>query len=127
MPNALVVDDARVIRTLLSHHLHALGFEVVEAVNGQEALEKLNQAPSVNLALIDWNMPVVTGLDCLKAIRADSRFASLPVVMVTSETDMDHIVIALEAGATDYIMKPFTPEVISEKLLLLGLIDAERL
>jgi len=123
MPSALIVDDARVIRILLTHRLQELGFEVVEAANGKEALEKLDQAPSVSLALIDWNMPVMTGIDCLKAIRADVRFASLPVVMVTNETEVNHIVTALEAGATDYIMKPFTPEVISEKLLLLGLID----
>src|SRR5579871_1654634 len=127
MPCALVVDDAKVIRILLSHRLRELGYEVIEAVNGKEALEKLSLAPSVQVALIDWNMPVMSGIECLKAIRAVPRFASMPVVMVTSETEMDHIVTALETGATDYIMKPFTPEVISEKLLLLGLIDAQTL
>jgi two-component system chemotaxis response regulator CheY len=127
MPSALVVDDARVIRILLAHRLNELGYEVIEAGNGQEALEKLSQAPSVQLALIDWNMPVMSGIECLKAIRSDFRFQALPVVMVTNETEMDHIVTALEAGATDYIMKPFTPEVISEKLVLLGLIDAPTL
>jgi two-component system chemotaxis response regulator CheY len=125
MPSALVVDDARVIRILLSHRLRELGYEVIEAANGKEALEKLSRAPAVQVALIDWNMPVMSGIECLKAIRADARFDSLPVVMVTNETEMDHIVTALEMGATDYIMKPFTPEVISEKLLLLGLIQAE--
>ncbi len=125
MPGALVVDDARVIRILLAHRLKELGYDVIEAANGKEALEKLSQAPSVQIALIDWNMPVMGGIECLRAIRADARFASLPVVMVTNETEMDHIVAALEMGANDYIMKPFTPEVISEKLLLLGLIDAE--
>jgi two-component system chemotaxis response regulator CheY len=125
MPSALVVDDARVIRTLLSHRLKELGYDVIDAANGKEALEKLSQAPSVQFAFIDWNMPVMSGIECLKAIRADGRFTSMPVVMVTSETEMDHIVTALEAGATDYIMKPFTPEVIAEKLLLLGLIDAQ--
>jgi two-component system chemotaxis response regulator CheY len=125
MPSALVVDDARVIRTLLSHRLQELGYDVIAAANGKEALEKLSQAPSVQFALIDWNMPVMSGIDCLKAIRSDGRFTALPVVMVTNETEMDHIVTALEAGATDYIMKPFTPEVIAEKLLLLGLIDAQ--
>ena|SRR5215469_10965624 len=125
MPCALVVDDAKVIRILLSHRLKELGYDVIEAVNGREALEKLSQAPSVQLALIDWNMPVMSGIECLKLLRADARFVSLPVVMVTNESEMDHIVAALETGATDYIMKPFTPEVISEKLLLLGLIDAQ--
>ena len=127
MPSALVVDDARVIRTLLTHRLRELGYEVIDAANGKEALEKLSQAPSVQFALIDWNMPVMSGIDCLKAIRADGRFSALPVVMVTNETEMDHIVTALEAGATDYIMKPFTPDVITEKLLLLGLISPQGL
>lgn len=125
MPRALVVDDSRVIRLLLGSRLAGLGYEVIEAANGKEALAQLDQSPPVNLALIDWNMPVMNGLDCLRAIRADARYSSLTVVMVTTETEMDHIVSALESGANDYIMKPFTPEIIEEKLLLLGLIQGQ--
>lgn len=125
MPKALLVDDAKVIRLLLGSELSELGYDVIQASNGKEALEKLNESPSTALALVDWNMPVMNGLDCVKAIRADPRFTSLIVVMVTSETDVEHIVAALDAGANDYIMKPFTQEMISEKLLLLGLLEGQ--
>ncbi len=125
MPTALVVDDAKVIRILLAHRLAEFGYEVIEASNGKEAIELLHQTPSIRLALIDWHMPVMNGIECLKAIRADSRFASLTIVMVTQEIEMDYIVAALNAGANDYIMKPFTPEIVSDKLLLLGLIDGQ--
>lgn len=123
MARALVVDDAVVIRHLLRHHLETMGFEVDEAADGREALEKLDKSPDVTLALVDWNMPVLNGIECLKAIRANPRYSSLNVVMVTTETEVDYIVAALAAGANDYIMKPFTREIIAEKMLLLGLID----
>ncbi len=123
MPSALVVDDARMMRLLLSSSLVDLGYEVVEASNGKEALEALDNSPSIALALVDWCMPVMNGLDCVKAMRADPRFSSLTVVMVTNETEIGQIVAALDAGANDYIMKPVTPEIIGEKLLSLGLID----
>ena len=126
MPGALVVDDAKVVRILLGDRLAELGYDVIEAANGREALEQLDKSPSVALAFLDWNMPVMSGIECLKAIRADPRFSSLTVVMVTSETEMEYIVAALDAGANDYIMKPFTPEIVQEKLLLLGLISGQR-
>jgi two-component system chemotaxis response regulator CheY len=119
--SALVVDDARMMRLLLASSLTDLGYEVIQAANGKEALEALDKSPSIALALIDWHMPVMNGLDCIKAVRADPRFSTLIVVMVTVETEMERIVAALEAGANDYIMKPVTPEMIEEKLLLLGL------
>lgn len=122
MPSALVVDDARVIRLLLKSELTDLGFEVIQASNGKEALEALDRSPSITLALVDWHMPVMNGLECVKALRADPRFSALIVVMVTAETEMDHIVAALQAGANDYIMKPISPEMIGERLLLLGLV-----
>jgi two-component system chemotaxis response regulator CheY len=122
MPGALVVDDAKVIRLLLGDSLADLGYDVIQASNGREALAALEKAPSTTLAMVDWNMPVMNGLEFLKAARADPRFSSLTVVMVTSETELNQIVTALDAGANDYIMKPFTPEMIGEKLLLLGLL-----
>jgi two-component system chemotaxis response regulator CheY len=125
MPRALVVDDAKVIRHLLSATLADQGYEVTQAANGKEALEALDRAPSFALALVDWNMPVMTGLDFVKVVRADPRYSALTVVMVTSETEVDHIVAALEAGANDYIMKPFSPEMVAEKLLLLGLVETQ--
>jgi two-component system chemotaxis response regulator CheY len=125
MPQALIVDDAKVIRLLLWDTLDRLGYDVIQAANGKEAIEALDKSPSTALALVDWNMPVMNGLECVKAIRADSRFASLIVVMVTAETEVDQIVAALDAGANDYVMKPFTPEMIEEKLLLLGLAERQ--
>lgn len=125
MQRALVVDDAKVIRHLLADSLIDLGYEVTQAANGKEALEILGRSPPIRLALVDWNMPVMSGLDLVKAVRADPRFSTLTVVMVTSETEVDHIVAALEAGANDYIMKPFDAEMIAEKLLLLGLLEGQ--
>ena len=116
------MDDAKVIRLLLGDSLADLGYDVIQASNGREALAALEKAPSTTLAMVDWNMPVMNGLEFLKAARADPRFSSLTVVMVTSETELNQIVTALDAGANDYIMKPFTPEMIGEKLLLLGLL-----
>ena len=121
MLSALVVDDARMMRLLLSSTLTDLGYEVQEGSNGKEALEILDRSPSIALAFIDWHMPVMNGLDCLKALRADPRFNALIVVMVTVETEVERIVAALAAGANDYLMKPVTPEMIEEKLLWLGL------
>jgi two-component system chemotaxis response regulator CheY len=127
MQRALVVDDAKVIRHLLSDNLADLGYDVTQAANGKEALALLDQSPSIALALVDWNMPVMTGLDLVKAVRSDTRFSALTIVMVTSETEVDHIVAALDAGANDYIMKPFTAEMIAEKLLLLGLYEGQNI
>jgi two-component system chemotaxis response regulator CheY len=127
MPHALVVDDAKVVRLLLADSLSDLGFHVHAAADGRQALDVLTRMPQADLVLVDWNMPVMNGLDFLKQVRANPAFTSLPVVMVTSETDVQHIVRALEAGANDYIMKPFTTEMIAEKLLLLGLTEVQQL
>ncbi len=118
---ALIVDDSRTIRVVVGRIMQELGFEVMEAANGQEALDLLaaNRAPDVVLA--DWNMPVVNGYELLCRLRADARWRTLPIVMVTTETDMHMMVRALEAGANEYIMKPFTQDVIREKLDLLQL------
>jgi two-component system chemotaxis response regulator CheY len=117
----MVVDDSRAVRMLLGTILRGLGYEVMEASNGQEALEALDACISLpELILADWNMPVMNGLDLLKAIRARPRFGSTPVIMVTTETEQDQMVIALEAGANEYVMKPFTPEILVDKLRMVG-------
>ena len=125
MPTAIVVDDAKVIRLLLEDILNDLGYESRHAAHGQEALDVLRDAPEISLALVDWNMPKMNGLDLVKAMRADLRFSSITIVMVTSEADIRHITEALEAGADDYVMKPFNADVIAEKLLLLGLVQGQ--
>jgi two-component system chemotaxis response regulator CheY len=122
MATALVVDDSRAIRTILSKTLRELGFEVREAGNGIEALEVIQaEKAGVTLILIDWNMPEMNGLDLLKRLRENPKLSSLVVVMVTAETEMNRIAEALEAGANEYVMKPFTKDIIVGKLQLAGI------
>ena len=118
---ALVVDDSRAIRLILSQMLRELGFEVSEARHGREALQHLQMHPDTALALVDWNMPEMNGFDRLVAVRQDDRFRDLRLMMVTTETEMAQMVRALEAGANEYVMKPFTRDAIADKLRLLGL------
>ena len=122
MGQAMVVDDSRAVRMLLSRILRDLGFEVAEAASGVEALERLKQlSGSVNLILTDWNMPEMNGLELLKKIRDQHEFDKVPVVMVTTETEMEQMVTALEAGANEYVMKPFTADIIADKLRIAGI------
>ena len=118
---ALVIDDSRAIRKILSRLLVQIGFDVVEAANGKEALERLKEEGQTDLCLIDWNMPVMDGYEFLCAVRADSAYADVRLMMVTTESELEQMVKALDAGADDYVMKPFTAEVIREKLNLLGI------
>ena len=120
MKTALVVDDSRAIRMILTRTLSSLGYSVTPAANGREALDALELDPLVSLALVDWNMPVMNGLQFVKALRADGRYSATKVLMVTTETEFEQITAALEAGANDYVMKPFTDEVITERLQALG-------
>ena len=118
---ALVIDDSRAIRLLLKNMLRDIGFEVIEAANGREALQCLKEAGEVDVALVDWNMPEMNGYDFVCAVRADETYNDLCLMMVTTESEMSQMVKALEAGANEYVMKPFTKEVIIEKLQLLGI------
>jgi two-component system, chemotaxis family, chemotaxis protein CheY len=121
MTKALVVDDSKAIRMILAKTLRELGFEVREAANGREALEVMAaERNSVQLVLADWNMPEINGLELLKQLRQDAALSSLVVVMVTTETELDQMSLALEAGANEYVMKPFTKEILVEKLELVG-------
>jgi two-component system, chemotaxis family, chemotaxis protein CheY len=118
---ALIVDDSRAMRTILSRIVTALGFEVSVAVHGGDALAQLQAGARPELMLVDWNMPEMNGYELLKKVRADPAYANIKIVMVTTETEMSQIASALAAGADEYVMKPFTNEVIFEKLCLLGL------
>jgi two-component system, chemotaxis family, chemotaxis protein CheY len=119
---ALVVDDSRAVRMILARTLKEIGFDVCEAGNGKEAWDLMQvQRDSVNLILADWNMPIVNGLELVKLVRADPRFGSVAVVMVTTETEVDQMAAALEAGANEYVMKPFTKEILVEKLQMAGI------
>ncbi len=118
---ALVVDDSRAMRTILSRFLKDLGYEVVQAGNGQEALDVLAVTPDVDVALVDWNMPVMDGLDFVVSCRRDARLRKVTLMMVTTESEQSQIVRALAAGAHEYLIKPFTRDALVEKLDLLGL------
>jgi two-component system chemotaxis response regulator CheY len=124
MDQALIIDDSRAIRRILGSTMRELGFEVSEASNGKEALEAVkNLGPTLKLLLVDWNMPEMNGLEFVTRLREDHRFDDALVIMVTTETATEQMVKALEAGANEYIMKPFTKDVIEDKLRLLGILN----
>ncbi len=126
MAKAMVVDDSRTIRRILAATLGELGFEVCQAENGKQALTTVERERSgvpVSLALVDWNMPEMNGLDFVRQLRADPANAGVTVIMVTTETAVDQMVTALEAGANEYVMKPFTKDIIQDKLRLLGILQ----
>jgi len=123
LAKAMVVDDSRAIRMILSRALKELGWDVAEAGNGREAISVLERNSGTSLVLVDWNMPEMNGLDFVRHVRGDSRYDSTKLMMVTTETQVDQMVTALEAGANEYVMKPFTREIIHDKLRLLGLGD----
>jgi two-component system, chemotaxis family, chemotaxis protein CheY len=118
---ALVVDDSKAMRMILSRMLRGLGFEVLQAENGREGLEVLERTGDVSVALVDWNMPEMDGVEFVRRVRADRGADGPRLMMVTSESDHTKVAAALDAGADEYAMKPFDIEVIKEKLELLGL------
>jgi two-component system chemotaxis response regulator CheY len=120
---ALIVDDSRFVRNYLRSLLEAKGIECEEAGDGQTGIGLLNTGMPFDLALVDWNMPVMDGLEMVRQARAQG-FVGVKVVMVTIEADNDFILRALEAGADEYLMKPFDEEALSEKLAMLGLAEA---
>ncbi len=124
MEKAIVIDDSRAIRRILGQTMRELGFDVCEASDGAEALQRLNElGPPVQLMLVDWNMPRMNGLDFVTEVRRDDRFSASLVVMVTTETSVDQMSKALDAGANEYVMKPFTKEIIEDKLRILGIMN----
>ena len=122
--HALIVDDSTTMRMILKVHLKKLGFEVTEAINGRDALDRLKAMVTADLVMVDWNMPEMDGLAFIRAVRSEAEYALLPMMMVTTNTDRSHVLQALDAGANEYIMKPFTGDMIREKLEILGLLTA---
>ena len=118
---ALVIDDSKAMRIILKQILESVGGKVEEAGNGKEGLDKLKAMGSADVVLVDWNMPEMNGLEFVRAIRADATHRKTPVMMVTTETEASQMGKALAAGANEYVMKPFTKDVIQEKLKLLGI------
>jgi two-component system chemotaxis response regulator CheY len=119
-----VIDDSKAMRSILSRMLQGLGFEVLEASNGREGLQRLQVHGKVDLALVDWNMPEMNGLDFIRTVRAEQSYDGVLLMMVTTETEMENVVRALAAGANEYVMKPFTQEIILEKLQIFGMAGA---
>ena len=119
----LIVDDSRFVRDYLRGLLEEKGIECDEAPDGRVALEHLHSGVHFDLALVDWNMPVMNGLEMLRQLRAEG-YSDLKVLMVTTEAENDYILSALEAGADEYLMKPFDDEALEEKLAMLGLAEA---
>ena len=114
----MVVDDSQVMRQIIKNNLKQLGFELenlLDAEDGEDALQKINQS-EMDLVISDWNMPKMTGIDFLKAIRADEALKELPFLMVTSEADKGKIKEAVKAGVNQYIVKPFNTSQLEEKI-----------
>ena len=120
---ALIVDDSRFVRGFLRGLLEEKGIECEEAGDGQAGIDRLNSGAPFDLALVDWNMPVMNGLEMLKQLRS-LGFGDVKVMMVTTEAENDFIIRALDAGADEYLMKPFDDEALTEKLAMLGLVEA---
>ena len=113
----LVVDDFPTMRRIVKTLMRQNGYtNFVEAEDGQQGLKMLESTPDIEFVVSDWNMPNMTGLEFLKAVRADVRFKHLPFLMVTAESEKDQIIDAMKNGVSSYIVKPFTGATLQEKL-----------
>lgn len=118
---ALIIDDAITVRMMTKAFLKELGFDDIHiAENGLEALEKLNESDDFALILVDWNMPLMNGLDFIKIVRQEPNYSDLKIMMMTTENSMDKIIEAMDAGINEYMMKPFSKEVLADKLQIMG-------
>jgi two-component system chemotaxis response regulator CheY len=118
----LVIDDSRAIRIIIANMLREIGMEVLEARDGLEALEQIKRNPDVELLLVDWNMPVMNGMEFIHAVRAQRAYDAMRILMVTSEAESGQVSRALSAGANEYLMKPFNKDVLLAKLNLLDVL-----
>ena len=123
---ALIIDDSRAMRRILRGIVEPMGFEVSEAGNGRQGLEQLNQLEDVELVLVDWNMPEMNGLEFVQAVRSDDSRRDLKLVMVTTETEPAKMARAMMAGVDEFVMKPFTQDILVDKLRLIGVADPIR-
>jgi two-component system chemotaxis response regulator CheY len=125
---ALVIDDSRAMRRIVSGILEGLGYETQQAGHGREGLDVLEGLDAdglPDLVCVDWNMPVMDGLQFVSAVRSNPAWRAMTIMMVTSESEHTQIVRALAAGAHEYVIKPFTADAIRDKLALLGLLPQE--
>lgn len=113
----LVADDSSTMRRIIKNTLNRIGYDdILEGNDGVEAWELIDKNPECDIVLTDWNMPNMNGLELVKKIRADERFKKIPIVMITTEGGKMEVVTALKAGVNNYIVKPFTPQVLKQKL-----------
>lgn len=121
---ALIVDDSRAMRLIIGRILTEIGFEVTEAKDGAEAMKYFDGTGQVDLALVDWNLPNMNGFELITYIRSNPLNNDVCVIMCTSETEKSRVADALKAGANEYVMKPFTKDVMLAKLELLGMVKS---
>ncbi len=120
----MVIDDSKTMRMILSRTLTKLGYEVCSAGDGLQAMNYLGEhSPALSLIMVDWNMPEMNGLEFVKHVRAVPQYKSVPLMMVTTESEVEQVMKALEAGADEYVMKPFSEETILSKLRLMGVLE----
>ena len=112
----LIVDDSRAMRSIVANIFKQIGHETAEASNGLDAYEKLVASPDFDLVAVDWNMPVMNGLEFVQKTRANPAFADVPIMMITTEIELAQVATAMQAGANAYVMKPFSKEVLLSKL-----------
>ncbi len=113
----LVVDDSSTMRRIIKNTLARLGYkDILEGEDGVQGWAVLNENPDMGMLITDWNMPEMNGLELVRKVRADARFRDLPIIMVTTEGGKAEVITALKAGVNNYIVKPFTPQVLKEKL-----------
>jgi len=113
----LVVDDSSTMRRIIKNTLARLGHkDILEGEDGVQGWAQLDANPDVDMLITDWNMPEMNGLELVKKVRADDRFTEIPIIMVTTEGGKAEVITALKAGVNNYIVKPFTPQVLKEKL-----------
>jgi len=122
MKSCLVVDDSRVIRKVARRILEDMSFEIAEAEDGKQALDFCTSTRMPDAILLDWNMPVMTGIDFLRALRKENGGEGPVVVFCTTENDISHITEAIDAGANEFIMKPFDRDIIEAKFAEAGLL-----
>ncbi len=113
----LVVDDSSTMRRIIKNTLQRLGYEdVLEAEHGLEAWQIMDRTPDIDILVTDWNMPEMNGLELVRKVRADRKYDNMPIIMITTEGGKAEVITALKAGVNNYIVKPFTPQVLKDKL-----------
>ncbi|MDX2095306.1 MAG: response regulator [Alphaproteobacteria bacterium] len=122
MKTCLIVDDSKIVRKVVRRIVEVFGFNILEAENGREAVDQA-RAHAVDVMILDWNMPVMDGMECMKVIRADATISQPKIIFCTTENDFTKIQMAMTNGADEYVMKPFDEAIIAGKLVQLGIIE----